>query len=796
MALPISHATRRWLLVLMSAAAVLPTSALAAPSDRVPSATSFTQEDGDGDGDGFEGEAFDPDSWMNDGEINAISELGPGSCSPAVLGQDESTTCRFPLLTEDRDLPFLLSLRGREVEFNQRDGRSRGCFVERDDLVCPDLIPGFSMGLGEHELIFDLYADNRFGETATTIEVDQTTDGVLGLSSGSLIPTFWSEDPGAEIGVFRSFQLPDAQPADLLVRGEGEDAVLVRLPGLESGEDFSSAALGALEPGRYSVAGCAVAEDGTCEREGYRRPIQVIAPVALPLVEETGPVGRDLINLVFYGSGFRGVPEGLGDTARRLLSLDGEPVRADVDGTLTTDLDVELSSLGWGPFSVEPLRSSRERFAFWYLADDVASDVLSVTYGVPGSDVAGEITATDPSVLGLEGPVVLINISLEGDLSGSRARANEPTFTESTEVPDRPGLGLGSIYLPISVGSPTTGASTLTHELGHAIFDLRDEYVEPGVAAPRTGYPNCPRSVEQAEAWWGDLMGVVDPMTDVWFSVADDADLWYREGGLEEARDLTRIAPTIGPGCASESSRAVRPSADSMMSSEIPVFGAVNRRRAEEILNIFTGRAMFAARDHLALIDAACVADPVVDPELVDEETELMHATIVRCTGEVAPLLDVDDDVSLVVRVAGEAETSPGQRDRIDAEATLTAGQTTVPCVLVGPGAESATPTPLPAGIGVLGPIDTAPTTISCEPVSVARGLTVVAEVHVGTATVTPTTQLAVAPMPTVLAESKTAIYALGAGTMGLLLLLTMFVLRGERRLGAATATTSASDDG
>jgi hypothetical protein len=45
---------------------------------------------------------------------------------------------------------------------------------------------------------------------------------------------------------------------------------------------------------------------------------------------------------------------------------------------------------------------------------------------------------------------------------------------------------------------------TTLHELGHAAFGLKDEYVEKG-KGDKSGEPNCAPDIETAREWWGDL---------------------------------------------------------------------------------------------------------------------------------------------------------------------------------------------------------------------------------------------------------------------------------------------------
>lgn len=95
------------------------------------------------------------------------------------------------------------------------------------------------------------------------------------------------------------------------------------------------------------------------------------------------------------------------------------------------------------------------------------------------------------------------------------------TFTGS-EPPTRPTSGnpFGHVMMRLDESAPARGMIELTHEIAHAMFNLPDEYV-----GERRGFdgrfdlsswPSCAQNPGEAEAWWGDLVGQVDPMVDTW----------------------------------------------------------------------------------------------------------------------------------------------------------------------------------------------------------------------------------------------------------------------------------------
>ena len=146
----------------------------------------------------------------------------------------------------------------------------------------------------------------------------------------------------------------------------------------------------------------------------------------------------------------------------------------------------------------------------------------------------------------------------------------------------------GSAYLAVSPYFPLGYTETLTHEWGHALFDLRDEYVEYGRGVTY-GYPNCAPDEATATEWWGALIGLSDPFVEEVLAIHEQ----NRVPIDPYLRGNTAVFLVPG-GCYSPDEEAVRPTADSIMNSEVPVFGLVNRMRTEEVLGLWTGRAPFS----------------------------------------------------------------------------------------------------------------------------------------------------------------------------------------------------------
>lgn len=495
-------------------------------------------------------------------ELDAPNELGPGRCSPETLAVDQVTTCTFPLIGAT-EYPEFFEIHAEVVgRSHLKSGR---CRIDAGSLVCPDLPVGYDRG--ELQIGFESLGP---GEPLATVSVDRTGDGVFGLVVVTLRvqPVFAGAPTTME--VFRASSLADDATADLLLRRAGDDTVVERVPALAAQESFGMAEFTVPGPGRWTITGCLNGETDECVKEGIRRPIHAIEPVPVPLIEDHNDPSATRINLVFVGSGFYdGEPKNVQDEAIRLLTLDGEPEVFSFDDDVPYDL-------GWGPFAVEPLRDNIDKFNFWYLEDGLpaGTDLFD-----PGQDGLNNLSVAE---LGLGNDVVLITLSRNGGADGSRARASLPTFADDIEVelPDSPSLG--SVYLPVTPGS-SFDHSTLAHEFGHAIFGLRDEYEEQGLDTAIAGYPNCASSEAEAEDYWGDLVGQLDPMYERWKEVSQANDVWYEA----DDRGQDFVVATVTGGCFSTSGDAFRPTARSLMNGQEPVFGAVNRFRAEQILDLW-----------------------------------------------------------------------------------------------------------------------------------------------------------------------------------------------------------------
>ncbi len=273
----------------------------------------------------------------------------------------------------------------------------------------------------------------------------------------------------------------------------------------------------------------------------------------------------------------------------------------------------------YGVFDIEPFRSNMDKFNFWIYTESVPT-----TQDYNFRESVGNL----PTISGLDfaSPILLEkrpSLDLNSPFS-ARDNAKPPSITY---IQDK----VVTKYLPGSVtlywdnnsdGLITNlNSVTLAHEMGHSIFNLNDEYSEPGISTPVLAYPSCASNENEGRLWWGNYLGQVDPF---FYEYRDNyingilnlQDSWLRYNGtqLEEQysniedqintslkwRAITkdgildpeefRITAVNRGGCFADSSNkeAWRPNRNSIMgTSGTPIFGSYNRAVGQKILDLF-----------------------------------------------------------------------------------------------------------------------------------------------------------------------------------------------------------------
>lgn len=257
------------------------------------------------------------------------------------------------------------------------------------------------------------------------------------------------------------------------------------------------------------------------------------------------------------------------------LTFNGEPIRIKNE-------QGEIVDLKYGIFSIEPLRSYRNKFNLWVYDGVYEED----------KDLPTEISLMDSAI-----PIVLgdlqdnlFSFAYAAGLGSSLfQKENEQlgikvNTTELVEPKQDELITLSSIYFnyPFKTILNKKIINTFTHELGHALFGMVDEYKQ--VPFLIEGY-NCTVNQQKAQANWGDLVGQTDP-----FLEKIESDYKTLVTGENQNINIDYEARRIqlnAKGCTGN--QMYVPATTSIMRSdtEIPAFNPVERRRIDEVMAVF-----------------------------------------------------------------------------------------------------------------------------------------------------------------------------------------------------------------
>lgn len=582
----------------------------------------------------YEGPAFE-DQFVLEG-------VGPGNCWPLQAVAGTTVDCRFPLIGRVQE-PALWQGAVTVRQSTDWDGAEpRPCRFDDDELWCPNV--GVNFEFGPVEVSLELEGQTR---TLASYEVVEpwTFDYSMSLVGGEepiafegrpLIVSSWRNDLESQessyVMVRRRLNVSRDDPFETVMIEPLQTPEPGSYEGVETQIDID------LDPGRYAAVLCVGPSQAECSMVPGTYSFQVIDPTLHELVDQHNRPDAARINLVFVGSN---LPAGvaLPTIARQMLTIGG-PAVVDFEGNVsevsdTTSAD-EVAHIGFGPFAIEPLRSEVDRFNLWYLDGDLV-DQRALFHN------ADPEFARDGELAGFDLPNTSIVTLHHSHGTFSRSEAWWTSFRGRTDVPQRDEMEFGGAYVSIDARNPLWSATTLAHELGHSLFDLRDEYTEFG-RSTQFGYPNCAESAEQADEWWGPLEGQVDPFVHEYAQLLDRFDFWLPDTLID---DVT--VGLIEGGCYGSGATAYRPTADSLMNNEIPVFGAVNRARVEALLDRFESRVDLARMEDLNL---RCFPATRAEP-----------GAAVRCSGELARFVDAAAG-SIELSMAGQVVAC--SIDRVD----------------------------------------------------------------------------------------------------------------------------------
>jgi len=547
------------------------------------------------------------------GELDDYLTAGdvlPGKCLPETVLYGQVVDCRFPLSRPgELDPRFGPHVADQDVVFDDENDDQADCVVEGMELVCRGLNVYYGLGGSTVRAL----VSGVLSEATASFEAADWVDHGLNLTALNGGEPYVFE--GGSLGAWLDTTVAAEQVFARITTRDGSDEVATVPIGRVRPNAFERVDINltGIAPGRYRVTPCLGDLAEGCDPIPGGQVFQVGHLELLEVIPGWNRAEADRINIVFTATGFESVDDAL-DMAQRLLTWDG-PTPLGFDGfPLEGDLSPELVALiEFGPFAIEPLASHRDRFNLWML-DDLVADARAMVHSAPPYGFGPPVPA-----FGLDDvSVTALHLNSIGRFGRSEAGWTSFTSPEGPSTVEREGLEFAGVYLALPRDWPIGEADTLAHEWGHALFDLRDEYVEEGRSVTH-GYPNCAPDQATAEAWWGGLVGEIDPFVYQYVAALERYSVWIDPF----LTDRVAIGYEVG-GCYSDGSDAVRPTGDSLMNSGIPVFGSVNRRRGEEILALWSGRLVLS---DISEVSVDC--DPV-DP---GRPAAVCRATLVPMVG-------------------------------------------------------------------------------------------------------------------------------------------------------------------
>jgi hypothetical protein len=300
----------------------------------------------------------------------------------------------------------------------------------------------------------------------------------------------------------------------------------------------------------------------------------------------------DRINLVVIGKGYTDYNELL-NTVKRDLALNGNELYD------ANTIDKVLLGL----FAIEPFKSNKSIFNVWIFPQQITISPL-------------DFIQSQQNGLGEYGKNFTLNsVSYLVFL-------NPQDSPQSFAYPANVQPGVAPVKAAIVFGSATVtryatisdGMSVVANELGHSLFNLRDEYVRTGVEfGDRYGH-NIARNQTEAQSLWGDVVGQVDPFYYEWKAKMQSHNIWIDKSNPECYFDAKRNIQICSwypdaeeikvgffdGGGITTTGISVRPTYTSLMSNEDvrdkswprfpPVFGMANRKVMQSVFNLYSGK--------------------------------------------------------------------------------------------------------------------------------------------------------------------------------------------------------------
>ena len=356
--------------------------------------------------------------------------------------------------------------------------------------------------------------------------------------------------------------------------------------------------------GSMVVKYCIGISPSNCKVKSRFHELDLIPKLTTSNLYEETDKNADKINIVFKCGTDLNVngKNRCTEYVKPLLAWDGMPKYLNEINQDTTPENA--FSIKWGLFSHEPLKSNKNKFNVFVINE--LDDANFTTY---------------PTIANNLGLNPKNTIFITAVLTNGRSFAKKPlgTYDHTNAKIKKEDYQLltkndsGRVFLYLGNNNEMRGENNgvLTHEIGHALFGLGDEYNEPDNKFSQIANPNC-QFPKDSKDLWTKMNNGVDPVNSV------DSN-YYEYIKLLKSTKNTRLNKSLFDmyeastnsifnvetykvkynnfgGCTGpdDSKDITTPTANSLMRTQMstPIWGTINRLRIENILSLFSGKTL------------------------------------------------------------------------------------------------------------------------------------------------------------------------------------------------------------
>ena len=353
-----------------------------------------------------------------------------------------------------------------------------------------------------------------------------------------------------------------------------------------------------------SVQYCVGVSTSNCKLSSSSTSVEFLPQFTTTDMYEANDKTADKINIVFKcGTEFfiNGVNKCM-EYTKPLLAWDGLPTYKDKDSKVTTPDNA--TSIGFGFFATEPLKSNKSKFNVFVInqLDDTAEEK---SY----SQIAESLQLNPKNT-------VFVKSMLEFGRSNATiplgTNVNSLINKKDYQILSNDNTGYIKLYMGDKNAYKADTPNVLTHELGHALFGLGDEYSEALAEEAIPTYPNCMTSVNEAKTLWTKMNNGTDPVNKVDDNFNTFVNLYKNTYNKTYKKSLFDIynqsdsqvfksdnykvsyqnfGSCYGPV---DNKSILRPTKLGMMSNHYtsPIWGTVNRLRIDNVLSLFQSKSL------------------------------------------------------------------------------------------------------------------------------------------------------------------------------------------------------------